>query len=80
MVQLGGRAACAPSISTRHRRQLPNEAMLSVAQSLGILPPISAAARITLVPAGTVTSRPSIVSVTCSVDLDRAVPKSFWRS
>ena len=32
--------------------------MLSVAQSLGMLPPISAAARITLVPAGTVTVTP----------------------
>jgi hypothetical protein len=34
-----------------------------VAQSFGIEPPHSAAARITLVPAGTVTSRPSMVSV-----------------
>src|SRR5690606_35496788 len=43
-------------------------------------PPISAAARITLVPADTVTSRPSIVSVTCSSDWTSGVPKSFWRS
>ena len=44
-----------PSISTRHRRQEPNGSRLSVAQSFGILMPISAAARMTEVPAGTVT-------------------------
>ena len=41
---------------------------LSVAHSFGILMPASAAARITEVPSGTVTSRPSISSVT-----------GFWR-
>src|SRR5690606_18943801 len=79
VVQLAG-VPGAPSISTRHRRHEPKLFMLSVAQSLGIEPPISAAARITLVPAGTVTSRPSIVSVTCSSDWTAGVPKSFWRS
>src|SRR5688572_23373859 len=54
--------------------------MLSVAQSLGIEPPISAAARITDVPLGTVTSRPSMVRLTISSDLASGVPKSAWRS
>src|SRR5687768_6561893 len=79
VVQLAG-VPRAPSISTRHIRQLPNDCMLSVAHSLGMLPPISAAARITLVPLGTVTSRPSTVSVTISADWTSGVPKSAWRS
>ena len=44
-----------PSISTRHRRQEPKAFRVSVAQSFGIWPPASAAARMTEVPAGTVT-------------------------
>ena len=43
-------------------------------------PPLSLAARITEVPAGTVTSRPSMVSVTLSVASTSGVPKSFCRS
>ena len=38
------------------------------------------AARITEVPAGTVTSRPSIVSLTCVAEPVSGVPKSGWRS
>jgi hypothetical protein len=53
-----------PSISTRHRRHDPNAATISVAQSLGIWVPISMAARMIEVPSGTVTARPSMVSVT----------------
>src|SRR5690606_4407293 len=79
VVQLAGMPR-APSISTRHIRHEPNDCMLSVAQSFGIEPPISAAARITLVPAGTVTSRPSMVRLTSSSDLTSGVPKSAWRS
>src|SRR5690606_28423429 len=79
VVQLAG-VPRAPSISTRHIRHEPNACMLSVAQSFGMSPPISAAARITLVPAGTVTSRPSMVRVTISSDFTSGVPKSAWRS
>jgi hypothetical protein len=43
-----------PSISTTHRRQEPNASTLSVAHSLGTDPGLGAA-RITLVPSGTVT-------------------------
>ena len=53
-----------PSISTRQRRQEPNASTLSVAHSLGTCTPASTAARITDVPAGTVTGLPSISSVT----------------
>ena len=53
-----------PSISTRQRRQEPKASSVSVAQSFGILMPDSIAARMTEVPAGTVTAWPSIVSVT----------------
>ncbi len=53
-----------PSISTRHRRQEPKGSRLSVAQSLGTLLPASMLARMTEVPAGTVTATPSISSVT----------------
>jgi hypothetical protein len=68
-----------PSISTRQSRQEPKLAMLSVAQSLGIEVPFSAAARITVVPAGTLTGRPSIVSETLDSALLSGVPKSVWR-
>ena len=63
-----------PSISTRQSRQLPKLFNMSVAQSFGTLMPASAAARMTDVPAGTVTSLPSIVSVTCSVAWLSGVP------
>ena len=53
-----------PSICTRHKRQEPKASNCSVAQSLGILICESAAARITEVPSGTVTSTPSMVRVT----------------
>lgn len=49
-----------PSISTTHRRQEPNASRLSVAHNLGISTPACAAARITEVPSGTFTGRPSI--------------------
>ena len=49
-----------PSISTRHSRQEPNGSRESVAHSLGMSMPASAAARMTDVPAGTVTAMPSI--------------------
>jgi hypothetical protein len=63
-----------PSISTRHSLQEPKASSMSVEQSLGMAVPISIAARITDVPAGTVTVAPSIVSVTVSVALDAGVP------
>ena len=44
-----------PSISTRQIRQEPNAFRLSVAQSFGICVPARLAARMTEVPAGTVT-------------------------
>ena len=53
-----------PSICTRHMRQEPNASSVSVAQSFGICTSESAAARITEVPSGTVTSRPSMLRVT----------------
>ena len=53
-----------PSISTRHTRQEPKALSVSVAQSFGMSPPASAAARMIDVPAGTVTGAPSISSVT----------------
>ena len=56
----------APSTSTRHIRQEPNALSESVAHSLGIATPASVAARSTDVPAGTSTSRPSIVTDTVS--------------
>ena len=52
-----------PSISTRQRRQEPKGSRLSVAQSFGTSTPSSIAARMTEVPAGTVTGLPSISSV-----------------
>src|ERR1700722_16132714 len=66
-----------PSICTRHRRHDPNASNCSVAQSLGIFTSVSAAARITDVPAGTVTSWPSMVRVTSSVLSRFGVPRSF---
>jgi hypothetical protein len=55
-----------PSISTRHNRHEPQASSESVAHSFGTMTPASVAARITEVPAATVTSRPSIVSVTAA--------------
>jgi hypothetical protein len=52
-----------PSTSTRHSRHEPKDFSESVAHNLGMSIPASFAARITEVPAGTVTSRPSIVTV-----------------
>ena len=63
-----------PSISTRHTRHEPNASSESVAHSFGMRIPAAIAARITEVPAGTVTSCPSIVSVTCSVAALAGVP------
>ncbi len=63
-----------PSISTRQRRHEPNDSRLSVAQSFGMAMPLSAAARMTDVPAGTVTVRPSISSVTRVPDARFGVP------
>ncbi len=48
--------------------------MLSVAQSFGTLMPASIAARITDVPSATVTSLPSIVSVTDAAAVPAGVP------
>ncbi len=75
VVQLAGVPA-RPSISTRHMRQEPNAFSVSDAQSFGILTPISAAARMTDVPSGTVTSKPSIFTVTWASALLAGVPKS----
>ena len=56
-----------PSISTRQRRQEPKGSSESVAHSFGICVPAVIAAAMTEVPAGTVTSMPSIDRVTvCS--------------
>src|ERR1700733_8402146 len=65
-----------PSICTRHRRQEPNASSCSVAHSLGIFTSVSAAARITEVPSGTVTSWPSMVSVTSFRPVRSGVPRS----
>ena len=48
--------------------------MESVAQSLGTSIPASIAARISDVPAGTVTLAPSMIRVTCSADVEAGVP------
>ncbi len=57
-------------------RQEPKASRLSLAQSLGMLVPSIAAARITEVPAGTLMLRPSMFRLTCT-SLSRAgVPKS----
>ena len=60
-----------PSISTRQRRHEPNGSSESVAQSLGTWMPASTAARISDVPFGTVTAKPSMVSVTGSASAPR---------
>src|SRR5580658_7242899 len=65
-----------PSISTRHRRQDPKASSLSVAQSLGIGLSMRAAAAITEVPRGTLTLRPSMVSVTIAAPARIGVPVS----
>ena len=65
-----------PSISTRHRRHEPKASTLSVAQSLGIGLSMRAAAAITDVPGGTLTLRPSIVSVTVASPVRIGVPVS----
>src|ERR1700722_639793 len=65
-----------PSISTRHRRHEPNASTLSVAHSLGIGLSIIAAAAITDVPGGTLTLRPSMVSVTVGSPVRIGVPVS----
>jgi hypothetical protein len=65
-----------PSICTRQSRHEPKASNWSVAQSLGILTSVSAAARITEVPSGTVTSWPSMVSVTVLALWRCGVPKS----
>ena len=65
-----------PAISTRHRRQEPKASRLSVAQSLGIGLSIRAAAAITEVPGGTLTLRPSMVSVTVGAPARIGVPVS----
>ena len=63
-----------PSISTRQSRQEPKASTMSVAQSFGISMPASIEARMIEVPSGTVTAKPSTVSVTCFSDLDAGVP------
>ena len=63
-----------PSISTRQTRQEPKASSMSVAHSLGISTPASMPARMIEVPAGTVTARPSTVSVTCSPACEAGVP------
>src|SRR6202021_1302084 len=65
-----------PSISTRQRRHDPKASTLSVAQSLGIGLSIMAAAAITDVPGGTLTWRPSMVSVTVAAPVRIGVPVS----
>jgi hypothetical protein len=63
-----------PSISTRQSRHEPKASIMSVAHSLGICVPLSIAARMMEVPSGTVTSTPSMVSVTSFVALEAGVP------
>src|SRR5580698_8460459 len=65
-----------PSISIRQRRHEPKASTLSVAQSLGIGLSIIAAAAITDVPGGTLTLRPSMVSVTVGSPVRIGVPVS----
>jgi hypothetical protein len=69
-----------PSISTKQRRHEPNGSRLSVAHNLGTLKPATEAARIKEVPSGTVTSTPSILSVTSFSEFAEGVPKSFVSS
>ena len=63
-----------PSISTRQRRQEPNASTMSVAQSFGMAMPASMEARMIDVPSGTVTVKPSTVSVTSFSDFEGGVP------
>ena len=63
-----------PSICTVQIRQDPKASKLSDAHSLGILISANAAARNTEVPSGTVTSTPSISSVTKFSDKLGGVP------
>src|SRR5580704_12201335 len=65
-----------PSISTRQRRHDPKASTLSVAQSFGIGLSIRAAAAMTEVPGGTLTLRPSMVSVTVASPVRIGVPVS----
>jgi hypothetical protein len=65
-----------PSISTRQSRQDPNASSLSVAHSLGMSTPASAAARMTDVPSGTVTGSPSTSSEMVAGPSLAGVPKS----
>src|SRR5271154_5364975 len=64
------------SIATRHSRHEPKASRLSVAQSFGIGLSIRAAAAITDVPGGTLTLRPSMVSVTVASPVRIGVPVS----
>ena len=73
VVQLAG-VPLRPSISTRQRRHDPKLSSMSVAQSFGTATPACRAARMTEVPSGTVTERPSIVSVTAVVLVEAGVP------
>ena len=66
-----------PSISTRQRRQEPKASTMSVAQSFGMAIPASMEARMIDVPSGTVTVKPSTVSVTCFPAFEAGVPKSI---
>ena len=63
-----------PSISTRQRRQEPNASTMSVAHSFGISMPASIEARMIDVPSGTVTSKPSTLSVTSVSEVEAGVP------
>jgi hypothetical protein len=74
-VQLDDASAQLPD-ARRVRAQEPKAFSESVAHSLGMRASASAAARITEVPAGTVTVAPSISSVTCSSDFAGGVPRS----
>src|SRR5271154_1212883 len=64
------------SISTGQSRHEPKASRLSVAQSFGIGLSIRAAAAITDVPGGTLTLRPSMVSVTVASPVRIGVPVS----
>ena len=63
-----------PSISTRQRRHEPNASTMSVAHSFGISMPASIEARMIDVPSGTVTSKPSTLSVTSVSEVEAGVP------
>ncbi|MNR03356.1 hypothetical protein D3C85_1192450 [compost metagenome] len=73
VVQEAGRPR-RPSICTAHRRHEPKASRLSEAHSFGMLISARAAARMTEVPSGTVTSTPSISSVTSFSDRRAGVP------